>query len=92
LRTDRSRYEKFRAGYLPKCGEPALKYMRKAEVPVQLKPGTLGVKVRIMPPDAEFPDKTQIAESHPEEETTETFEEKAAEEKTEEKSGEEEDK
>jgi small subunit ribosomal protein S3 len=71
LRTDRARYEKFRAGYLPKCGEPALKYMRKAEVHVQLKPGMLGVKVRVMPPDAKFPDKTQIVENLPEEETEE---------------------
>ena len=71
LRTDRARYEKFRAGYLPKCGEPSLKYMRKAEVHVQLKPGILGVKVRIMPPDAEFPDRTRIVEDLPEEETEE---------------------
>ena len=39
-----------------------MKYMRKAEVHVQLKPGILGVKVRIMPPDAEFPDKIKIVE------------------------------
>jgi small subunit ribosomal protein S3 len=90
LRTDRSRYEKFKAGYLPKCGEPALKNMRKAEVQVQLKPGTLGVKVRIMPPDAEFPDKIQIVESRSEEETTEAPEKESAEEQTEEASGEEE--
>lgn len=63
LRTERARYEKFRAGYLPKSGEPAMKYMRKAEVHVQLKPGIFGVKVRIMPPDAEFPDKIKILES-----------------------------
>jgi small subunit ribosomal protein S3 len=77
LRTDRARYEKFRDGYLPKSGEPALKFMRKAEVHVQLKPGILGVKVRIMPPDAEFPDKVQIVEepSREEEETTESPEE-----------------
>lgn len=62
LRTDRARYEKFRDGYLPKSGDPPLKYTRKAEVHVQLKPGILGVKVRIMPPDAEFPDKIQIVE------------------------------
>jgi len=60
LRTDRARYEKFREGYLPKSGEPALKYMRKAALHVQLKPGILGVKVRIMPPDAEFPDRIEI--------------------------------
>ncbi|MGC9345558.1 MAG: 30S ribosomal protein S3 [Candidatus Bathyarchaeales archaeon] len=88
LRTERARYEKFRAGYLPKCGEPALKFMRKAEVHVQLKPGMFGVKVRIMPPDAKFPDKIQIVESLPEEETTEVLEEKAAGEKTEETGGE----
>ncbi len=62
LRTDRARYEKFRAGYMPKSGEPARKYLRKAEVSVQLKPGILGVKVRIMPPDAKFPDQVQIIE------------------------------
>jgi len=68
LRTERARYEKFRAGYLPRCGDPPLKYMRKAEVHVQLKPGIFGVKVRIMPPDAVFPDKIQIVEAPPPEE------------------------
>ncbi|MFB0567154.1 MAG: 30S ribosomal protein S3, partial [Candidatus Bathyarchaeia archaeon] len=43
-------------------GEPAMKYMRKSELHVQLKPGILGVKVRIMPSDAEFPDKVQVLE------------------------------
>jgi small subunit ribosomal protein S3 len=60
LRTDRARYEKFREGYLPKSGEPPRKYMRKAELHVQLKPGTLGVKVSLLPPDAQFPDKVQV--------------------------------
>jgi small subunit ribosomal protein S3 len=62
LRTDRARYEKFRAGYLPKSGNPPMKYLRKAELHAQLKPGILGVKVRIMPPDAKFPDQVQIVE------------------------------
>lgn len=70
LRTERARYEKFKAGYLPKCGEPPLKYQRKAEMHVQLKPGIFGVKVRIMPPDALFPDKIKIAEKLPPEEET----------------------
>ena len=65
LRTERARYEKFKSGYLPKCGEPPTKYMRKAEVHVQLKPGMFGVRVRIMPPDAKFPDKIKIAEKLP---------------------------
>ena len=71
LRTDRARYEKFRTGYLPKSGEPTRKYMRTAELHVQLKPGILGVKVRIIPPDAQFPDqvKIQILEEEIESET-----------------------
>ena len=60
LRTDRARYEKFRTGYLPKSGEPPRKYMRKAELHVQLKPGILGVKVRLIPPDAQFPDQVKV--------------------------------
>ncbi len=72
LRTERARYEKFKSGYLPKCGDPPQKYMRKAEVHVQLKPGMFGIRVRIMPPDAQFPDKIKIAETMPpEEEPTE---------------------
>ena len=60
LRTDRARYEKFSTGYLPKSGEPPRKYMRKAELHVQTKPGILGVKVQLMPPDAVFPDQEKI--------------------------------
>jgi small subunit ribosomal protein S3 len=91
LRTERARYEKFKAGYLPKCGDPAMKYMRKAEVHVQLKPGIYGIKVRIMPPDAKFPDKIQIVESLPPEIVAESQEKTASEteEKVEEKVGEE---
>jgi small subunit ribosomal protein S3 len=65
LRTERARYEKFKAGYLPKCGEPPTKYMRKAEVHVQLKPGMFGIRVKLMPPDAIFPDRIKIATEPP---------------------------
>jgi small subunit ribosomal protein S3 len=65
LRTERARYEKFKAGYLVKCGEPSIKYMQRAEVHVQLKPGIFGVRVKIMPPDAIFPDKIKIVENLP---------------------------
>jgi len=65
LRTERARFEKFRAGYFPRCGDSALKYMKKAEVHVQLKPGIIGVRVKIMPPDAQFPDKIKIADDLP---------------------------
>ena len=60
LRGRRAKYEKFRAGYLPKSGEPPAEYLRKAELHVQLKPGIFGVKVILMPPNAEFPDKIEM--------------------------------
>jgi small subunit ribosomal protein S3 len=71
LRTERARFEKFRAGYFPRCGEPALRFMKKAEAHVQLKPGMIGVRVKLMPPDAQFPDKIKIAAELPIEEETE---------------------
>ena len=42
--------------------------MKTAEAPVQLKPGMIGVRVKIMPPDAYFPDKVTIIEPKKEEE------------------------
>jgi small subunit ribosomal protein S3 len=42
--------------------------MKTAEAHVQLKPGIIGVRVKIMPPDAYFPDKVTIMEPAPEEE------------------------
>ncbi|MDR2700433.1 MAG: 30S ribosomal protein S3 [Nitrososphaerota archaeon] len=69
LRTERARFEKFRAGYFPRCGEPALRFTKKAEAHVQLKPGMIGVRVKIMPPDAQFPDKIKIVAELPQEET-----------------------
>jgi len=81
LRTERARYEKFRDGYLPKSGDPALKFLHEAVLHVQLKPGIYGVKVRIMPPEAKFPDQVQLSEMIPEEgvERAEKAEEKATE-------------
>jgi small subunit ribosomal protein S3 len=74
LRTERARFEKFRAGYFPRCGDAALKYMKKAEAHVQLKPGIIGVRVKIMPPDAQFPDKIQVIQELPPEEIEEKIE------------------
>jgi small subunit ribosomal protein S3 len=57
LTTMRSRSEKFREGYLPKVGEAIQKYLRSEVVSIQLKSGLLGVRVTILPPEAEFPDR-----------------------------------
>ncbi len=68
LTTERARFEKFKAGHFPIVGEPALRAMKTAEAHVQLKPGIIGVRVKIMPPDASFPDKVTIVVPAPEEE------------------------
>jgi small subunit ribosomal protein S3 len=68
LTTERARFEKFKAGHFPIVGEPALRAMKTAEAHIQLKPGIIGVRVKIMPPDAHFPDKVTIIEPAPEEE------------------------
>ncbi|MBS7635604.1 30S ribosomal protein S3 [Candidatus Bathyarchaeota archaeon] len=62
LRTERARAEKFRDGYIPKSGDPAMKYVRKAVAHVQLKPGIFGVQVLIVSSDARFPDEVKILE------------------------------
>jgi len=65
LTTERARFEKFKAGNFPRVGEPALRAMKTAEAHVQLKSGVIGVRVKIMPPDAIFPDKVTIIEAEP---------------------------
>jgi small subunit ribosomal protein S3 len=69
LRGRRAKYEKFRAGYLPKSGEPPLEHVRSTELHVQLKQGIFGVKVRIMPPGVRFPDKVTIHEPEAKDDT-----------------------
>ncbi|MHA1469178.1 MAG: 30S ribosomal protein S3 [Candidatus Asgardarchaeia archaeon] len=62
LTGQRAKYQKFRAGVVLKAGEPAMKYVDEATTSVVLKPGVLGVTVRIMKPDAELPDAIEIIE------------------------------
>ncbi len=61
LRSDRGRYEKVVDGYIPKAGEAAQRYVRKAVIHVKQKKGTFGVTVIIVPPDAKFPDKIDLS-------------------------------
>ena len=62
LTTDRARYEKYRAGYLPMVGEAISRILRSAVVDTQLKQGLFGISVRLMPPKAVLPDKPVIKE------------------------------
>lgn len=62
LTTDRARYEKYRAGYLPVVGETIGRLLRTAVVDTQLKQGLFGISVKLMPPNVVFPDKPIIKE------------------------------
>ena len=57
----RHRTEKFIEGHIKHCGEPALQLMQLGYSQAKLKPGTIGVKVAIMPPDAKLPDEIEVA-------------------------------
>ncbi len=68
LTTDRSRYEKYRSGYLPAVGEAISRILRSAVVDTQLKQGLFGISVKLMPPNVELPDKPiikQVGETPP---------------------------
>jgi len=62
LRSARSRFEKVVEGYVPKSGDPALRYVKTATIHVKMKRGVLGVTVNIVSPDAKFPDKVNLSE------------------------------
>ena len=60
LTTERARYEKYRAGYLPRIGDHVIKQIRTGVAVTQLKPGLYGVRVSIVPPNIKLPDKPEI--------------------------------
>ena len=60
IRGSRSAVAKFVEGYIKKCGEPSTRFVKEGFSTVQLKPGVLGIYVRIMPPEAVLPDKVEI--------------------------------
>jgi len=58
----RSRVEKFNRGYIKHNGEPAEEIVDYGVATAVMKLGTIGVQVRIIPPDAELPDDFEIYE------------------------------
>ena len=56
----RHRTEKFLSGHIKFCGEPALELMDVGIAQAKLKPGTIGVKVAIMRPDAKLPAEIEV--------------------------------
>jgi small subunit ribosomal protein S3 len=61
----RHRTEKFTEGHVKYCGETAKEVMDEGYAVAKLKLGVLGVKVRIMKPDAELPDEIKLKITEP---------------------------
>ena len=60
IRGSRSAVAKFVEGYIKKCGEPSIRLVEEGFATAQLKPGVLGIYVRIMPPETVLPDSVEI--------------------------------
>ena len=66
LTGQRHRTEKFKEGHIKFCGETRLIWMDEGFAVAKLKPGVLGLKVRIMRKDAKLPDEIEIAKTQAE--------------------------
>jgi len=77
----RHRTEKFTEGHVKYCGETARQVMDDGFAVAKLKPGVLGVKVRIMRPDAKLPDEITIKPTQTEKVKEEKKEQKPVEKK-----------
>ena len=60
IRGSRSAVAKFVEGYIKKCGEPSIRFVEEGFATAELKPGVLGIYVRIMPPETVLPDSVEI--------------------------------
>jgi len=83
LTGDRHRMEKFTMGYIKYCGEVADRVMDVGIAVAKTKPGIIGIKVKIMGPDARLPDEIEILEEEKKETSKEIAERKAKMEKEE---------
>ncbi|MBY8996457.1 MAG: 30S ribosomal protein S3 [Candidatus Thorarchaeota archaeon] len=65
LSSRRARYQKFKQGIIAKTGEPADIFVDHANDQAVLKPGVIGITVRIMRPDAKLPGVIKIKPPRP---------------------------
>ncbi|MHA2069310.1 MAG: 30S ribosomal protein S3 [Candidatus Thorarchaeota archaeon] len=65
LSSRRARYQKFKQATVAKTGEPADTWVDEADDTAILKPGTIGIKVRIMRPDARLPGVIKVKTPKP---------------------------
>ncbi|UCE91254.1 MAG: 30S ribosomal protein S3 [Methanobacteriota archaeon] len=93
LTGQRHRREKFKSGHIKFCGQAKLDFMEKGFANARMKPGTIGVTVQIMHPDARLPDEIDVLplpepEAPPAAEPSAEAEKEAAEKVEEERAGE----
>ena len=60
LTGQRHRTEKFKDGHIKYCGQAKLDFMHNGFATAKLKPGVIGITVRIMDPRARLPDEIDI--------------------------------
>jgi small subunit ribosomal protein S3 len=60
LTGQRHRTEKFKDGHIKYCGQAKLDFMQNGFATAKLKPGVIGITVRIMDPNARLPDEIDI--------------------------------
>jgi small subunit ribosomal protein S3 len=65
LSSRRARYQKFKQGTIAKTGEPASAFVDEADDRAVLKPGVIGIKVRIMRPESNLPGVVHIKPPKP---------------------------
>jgi len=65
LSSRRARYQKFKQGVIAKTGEPADLFVDEADDRAVLKPGVIGIKVRIMGPQTRLPGVIKIKPPKP---------------------------
>ncbi len=86
LTGDFAREERFYDGYLKKAGDSASRFVSTGQATADLPAGTVGVKVRVMPPNVQLSDEIEIQEEEPdmgEEEEIEPVDENVEKEKAE---------
>ncbi|MGY5880369.1 MAG: 30S ribosomal protein S3 [Candidatus Thorarchaeota archaeon] len=65
LSSRRARYQKFKQGVIAKTGQPADLFVDEADDRAVLKPGVIGIKVRIMGPQTRLPGVIKIKPPKP---------------------------
>ncbi len=62
LPSSRAKSWRVAGGYLRKCGDAAMTFVNTTIMTAQLKPGIIGIQVRVMPPGIVMPDEIKFAE------------------------------